>query len=129
MTKPKELETEVTELQRQLAQIDMLTNAIHRMDKDLLALLLLKRGNLKFKMYQELGHKLPHIHIDYGRKNHVASYTIDPTARLAGNLDRKYDRTVTEWISSRKKMLLELWIVVQAGSDESRFVIELAGDA
>ena len=124
-----ELESEVSELQHHLAQVDLLTGTTRQSHKDVLGILLLKRGNLKFKMYQESGHSLPHIHIDYVRENHVASYTIDPAARLAGNLDRKYDRTVTEWISSHKEKLLNLWVVIQAGSEASNLVIELAGDA
>jgi len=124
-----ELESEVLELQRQLAQVDLLTSATRRGEKDTLELLLLKRGNLKFKMYQEPGHHFPHIHIDYGRESHVASYAIDPAGRLAGTLDRKYDRSVNEWVSSNKEKLLNLWAVVQAGSEASNLVIELAGDA
>ncbi len=124
-----ELESEVSKLQRQLAQVDLLTGTTRQRNKDVFELLLLKRGNLKFKMYQESGHGLPHIHIDYGRENHVASYAIDPAARLVGTLDRKYDRTVTEWVSSHKEKLLNLWVVVQAGSEASNLVIELAGDA
>lgn len=124
-----ELENEVAELQRQLAQVDLLTSTTRRRDESTFELLLLKRGNLKLKMYQETGHNLPHIHIDYGRINHVATYAIDPVARLAGALDRKYDRTVTEWISSRKERLLNLWATVQAGGEASSLVAELAGDA
>lgn len=124
-----ELESEVSGLQRQLAQVDLLTGPTPRRNKDALEFLLLKRGNLKFKMYQEPGHSLPHIHIDYSRESHVASYAIDPTARLVGTLDRKYDSMVIEWISSHKEKLLNLWAVAQVGSETSNLVIELAGDA
>ena len=127
---PIKFESEVAELQRQLAQVDMLTSTARRRDEDaLLEFLFLKRGDLKLKMYQEPGHNLPHIHIDYGRENHVASYAIDPVVSLVGTLDRKYDRTVTEWILSRKERLLNLWEVVQAGGEALPLVVELAGDA
>ena len=127
---PMELEGEVRELQRQLAQVDLFTNAVGRRDKDTLELLLLKRGNLKFKMYQETGHKSPHIHIDYGReRRHTASYAIDTAERLVGTLNRKYERTVTEWISSPREKLLQLCEEVQAGGEASGLVVELAGDA
>ena len=130
MIMPIKFESEVAELQRQLAQVGMLTSTARRRDEDaLLELLLLKRGNLKLKMYQEPGHNRPHIHIDYGREKHVASYAIDPVVRLVGTLDRKYDRTVTEWILSRKERLLNLWEVVQAGGEALPLVVELAGDA
>lgn len=124
-----EVATDLEELQRQLAQVDMLTTVTRASRNDDLSFLLLKRGNLKFKMYQEPGHNLPHIHIDYGQQNHVATYRIDPTERLAGTLARKYDQTVTEWISSRKEKLLETWALLQAGCDPATLVLELAGDA
>jgi hypothetical protein len=60
-------------------------------------LLLVKLNELKVKMYQEAGHHTPHVHIDYGRHNHVASYAINEPKRLAGTLDTKYDRTQS-WI-------------------------------
>lgn len=129
MRSPMELESELKELQRQLAHVDLLTSKTNRGDKGGLELLLLKKGKLKFKIYQEPGHRLPHIHIGYGQKNHAASYTIDPAARLVGTLDRKYDRTVTDWISIRKEKLLNIWLAVQAGIEVSNLVIELAGDA
>lgn len=124
-----EIATDLEELQRQLAQVDMLTTATRSSRNGDFSFLLLKRGDLKFKMYQEPGHNLPHIHIDYGRQNHVASYCIDPTGRLAGTLDRKYDQFVTEWISSRKEKLLETWALLQAGSGPAPLVFELTGDA
>lgn len=129
MMEPMELQSELLELQRMLAQVDLLTSSTRRRNRDGLELLLLKRGKLKFKMYQEPGHHLPHIHIDYGRENHVASYAIDPAARLSGTLDRKYDRTVASWVSARKETLLNIWVAVQAGGEVSTLVAELADDA
>jgi hypothetical protein len=124
-----DLAGELEELQRDLAQVDLLTTPSRSGQAGSNSFLLLKRGDLKFKMYQESGHGLPHIHIDYGRHKHAASYCIDPSNRLAGNLDRKYDRSVTEWISSRKEKLLAVWALVQAGGDPEPLTLELAGDA
>lgn len=124
-----ELGSELEELQSQLAQVDMLTTPTRSHRSSYISLLLLRRGNLKLKMYQEPGHNLPHIHIDYGRQSHVATYCIDPPARLVGTLDGKYDRSVTEWISSRKEKLLEAWSLLQTGGDPVPLVLELAGDA
>ncbi len=123
-----ELTTELEALQNQLAQVDLLTRHSHSTRAGDISFLLGKRDNLKFKMYQEPGHSLPHIHIDYGRQNHAASYRIDPPTRLIGNLDRKYDRSVLEWIKCRKDKLLEAWALVQAGGDPAPIVHELAGD-
>jgi hypothetical protein len=124
-----ELEREVAELQRQLATLDLLTRPARRGRENDLELLLLKRGDLKVKMYQEPGHALPHIHIDYGRMNHVAAYSIDPVDRLAGTLDKKYEQTIAQWISVHKLELLDLWATVQSGRDASTLVVQLDGDA
>lgn len=124
-----ELTSDIEELQKDFAQVDLRTTPSRSSRTGYTSFLLLKRGNLKFKMYQESGHSLPHIHIDYGRQNHAASYSIDPPSRLVGDLDRKYDRSVTEWITSRKDNLLKAWVVVQAGGNPEALSIELAGDA
>lgn len=124
-----DFEAEAKELQRQLATVDLLTRPVRGGRQNSLELLLLKRGELKVKMYQEPGHALPHVHIDYGRKNHVASYSIDPAERLVGNLDKKYERVIAEWIDARKTVLLELWRTTQAGGDASALIVALAGDA
>ena len=124
-----ELTSELEALQNQLTQVDLITTPSRSSRAGDISFLLLKRGDLKFKMYQEPGHGLPHIHIDYGRQNHVASYRIDPPSRLIGNLDGKYDRSVLDWISLRKEKLLETWALVQAGGDPAPLAIELVGDA
>lgn len=124
-----ELTKELAELQKDLAQVDHLAMPYSSGRDGFISFLLLKKGNLKFKMYQELGHGLPHIHIDYGPHKHAASYCIDPPNRLVGNLDRKYDRSVTEWIASRKAKLLAAWALVQAGDNPESITLELVGDA
>lgn len=123
------LEQEAAELQRQLATIDLLSTPSRPSRSGWTEFLVLKRGNLKVKMYQEPGHGLPHIHVDYGKQNHVASYSIDPIERLAGNLDSKYERAVTEWIASRKSQLLDVWRAAQLGQEARELVVALAGDA
>lgn len=125
-----DLESEVGELQRDLAAVDLLIRRPGRRGKDdYLELLVARRDRLKVKMYQETGHKLPHVHIDYGREHHVASYSIDPARRLAGTLDGGYDSTVLEWITSRRPRLLEVWHAMQSGYEVSRLVADLEDDA
>ncbi|MBI4006834.1 MAG: DUF4160 domain-containing protein [Gammaproteobacteria bacterium] len=123
------LESEIKELQRQLAQVDLVTESSTRSGSKLLELLLLKSKDIKVKMYQEQGHAMPHIHIDYGRQHHVASFSIEPPARLEGTLDRKYDKEVTKWVASHKHKLLEIWKTLQAGGETTSLVAELAGNA
>lgn len=57
------LDAEFDELQRLFVQTDLLTEP-RRLRNDSMKLLLVKRKNMKIKMYQEIGHHLPHIHID-----------------------------------------------------------------
>lgn len=123
------LTEDAKELQRALAQIDLVSATSRQGKTLLLEYLLVKLGPLKVKMYQEPGHKLPHIHIDYGRENHTASYSVNPAVRLVGTLDRKYDSSVIEWINPRKEKLLELWTVFQSGDEPSSLVASLDGDA
>ena len=122
---------DLDELQRQLAQIDLLTEPRRRSRKgdDYSELLLAKRQQLKFKMYQEPGHKLPHIHVDYGRQHHAASFQIHPPRLLSGNLGKSHCASVVSWIAPRTGSLLDLWARLQSGATVARFMRELAGDA
>lgn len=123
------LEREVAELQNQLATVDLLARQGRSSRSDSFELLLLKRGELKVKMYQEPGHSLPHVHVDYGGRNHVATYSIEPLERLVGNLDRRYERAVTEWIAARSEQLLALWKATQEGVQNAQLVAALDGDS
>ena len=121
------LEREMEELQGKLAQVDLLAQTTTRPGAAHIGFVVMKRGSLKVKMYQEQRHKLPHIHVDYGRQNHVASYSIDPVVRLKGSLDRKYDEVVTRWIEAHRDMLLALWKKVGVGGKRSDVAWERAG--
>ena len=121
------LEPELTELQRQLAQIDLLTEPYRHAQPDFIELLLLKLRQLKIKIYQETGHQIPHVHVDYGREHHVASYSITDGRRLAGTLDRKYDREVVSWISKYRTQLLDVWGTAQAGQNPGPLIAEISG--
>jgi hypothetical protein len=103
------LEDEFSELQRLLAQKDLITEPRKGSGSGFIELLLAKRKNIKYKMYQERGHIMPHIHIDYGRTIHVASYSVETGERLEGNLPKKYDIDVSNWLSTNKEKLVEIW--------------------
>ena len=122
------LDEEFSELQRLFAQKDMLTERRPQTRSGFMEILLIKRKNMKFKIYQEKGHHLPHIHIDYGNKNHVASYSIETTQRLDGSLPKKYDKDVSSWLESNKEKVLEVWDVLQLGKPHENLISELAGD-
>jgi hypothetical protein len=80
---------------------------------------------LKIKMYQEHGHKLPHLHVDYGRHNHVASYSIEPTEVLEGSLPSKHHAAVQFWIRRNKAKLLQLWDSIQSGVPSDELIADL----
>jgi Domain of unknown function (DUF4160) len=85
------LNAEFDELQRLFAQKDLLTEPRRSPKNDFMEILLVRRKNMSIKIYKEIGHHLPHIHIDYGKQHHVASYAIDSGLRIAGSLSPKYD--------------------------------------
>jgi hypothetical protein len=92
------LEIEVKQLQQQLALVDLITRPRAGASGDAIEFLVMRLEKLKLKMYQETGHAMPRLHIDYGQHSHVASYSIDDPKRLAGTLNSKYDRAVLNWI-------------------------------
>jgi hypothetical protein len=90
--------------------------------------LLARRNPLRIRMYQETQHARPHIHIDYGRERHVASYALDTGERLAGNLDHRYDRAISAWIAQSQARLFDIWGAIQCGINPEILIAELQGD-
>jgi hypothetical protein len=80
---------------------------------------------LKLKMYQERGHSLPHIHVDLGRRRHIASYSIDPAKLLEGCLDARSDFIVLDWLATNKERLLGFWYSLQGGKPDFSLIAEL----
>ena len=115
-------------LQSYLGMVDMMTSRSSGASNGM-GLLVVKLDQLKVKIYQESGHSLPHLHIDYGKIAHAASYGIDPVTRLVGQLDRKYDQTIIRWVQTNQTALLALWAEVQAGNSTDALVAELKGNA
>ena len=120
------LEAKLKLLQHDLAQIDLITASYNQSSSDSLELLLMKLKEIKLKMYQERGHFMPHIHIDYGKQHHVASFSINPIARIEGTLPKKYNDQIVTWISSHKEELLKIWIEAQQGGDPVELISELS---
>jgi hypothetical protein len=123
------LKTELEELQRLFAQTDLLTEPRRSSNSSRMELLLVRRKNMKIKMYQEAGHALPHIHIDYGNQHHAASYSVDSGLRIVGDLPAKYDGDVSSWLERNRSKLLELWNSLQDGKQYEHLLAELSGDA
>jgi Domain of unknown function (DUF4160) len=119
-------EPDLASLQNDLAMVDMRTRPQRKKQFGLLEALLIKKDQIKLKMYQEKGHARPHFHVDYGSQNHAASYAIDTGERLDGVLDRKYDKAVGSWAESNRQQLLNVWDAMQAGKPEQSFIASLS---
>ena len=74
---------------------------------------------LRIRMEQDKNHKMPHIHIDYGKLKHIASYSIQNGKRLAGDLDNKYDKVVKDWITKNQEKLIRIWDAIQRGDNKA----------
>ena len=123
------LQDEFEELQRMLAQTDLLFEPRSRNRNDnFLEILLVKRKDLKLKIYQEVGHAMPHLHIDYGKEHHTASYAIESGEKIEGNLPKRYDSNINRWIIQHREKLLEAWASLQMGCDPKLLVAELQAD-
>ncbi|MBA6340024.1 DUF4160 domain-containing protein [Colwellia sp. MB02u-10] len=120
------LDKEFDDLQQLFAQKDLLTEPIRSAGSGFMEILLLKRKNMKIKIYQEKGHQLPHIHIDYGKKRHTASYSIDSGQRIKGELSKKYDSDVSNWLKRNRKKVLEVWDSLQVGMSHEHLLSELS---
>ncbi|WP_449287856.1 DUF4160 domain-containing protein [Marinobacter salarius] len=123
------LEKELRTLQNRLAEVDMHTTPSRRTHSGFTELLLLKLQNLKLKMYQEKGHELPHVHVDYGKQHHVASFSISPPGRLDGTMAKKYERVILGWIDENIDKLLEIWAQLQSGADPKELLPQLKANA
>jgi len=118
------IESALEALQHDLAFIDLMS----RGSSGRLELLVMELQDIKLKMYQEQGHALPHIHIDYGRKAHVASYSINEGKRLIGTLDKKYDKKIGVWIEENKEVLIELWNALKNGNKTEHLIAQISAN-
>ncbi|WP_123006087.1 DUF4160 domain-containing protein [Escherichia coli] len=121
------LDEELYEIQRLFAQKDLLTEKRRSSGGGFMEILLVKRQNMKIKIYQEKGHQLPHIHIDYGKQSHAASYAIQSGDRIEGDLPKKYDSDVSSWLGRNRDKILEIWNALQAGAPYEPLIAELTG--
>lgn len=119
---------ELAELQDTLAITDFNT-AVERANrgraKGMMYLIVKELERIRIKIDGNKNHKRPHLHIDYGREYHAASFAIDTGERIAGDLDIKYNREVHSWIVKHKPKLLQAWELMQAGKDATPIASEL----
>lgn len=122
------LKAELSELQRLLAQTDLITGYMQSSNSGFVEALLAKRKPLKVKIYQEVGHSMPHVHVDYGRRHHVATYRVNDGERIEGNLDKKYDSDVSNWLVRNNNVILVVWDELQSGKDPKELIATLPED-
>jgi Domain of unknown function (DUF4160) len=80
---------------------------------------------IRIRMDGSKNHKRPHVHVDYGKEYHTASYAIDNGERIAGELEGKYDGEVSIWIAKCRPQLLRAWKLTQAGQNADVVICEL----
>ena len=116
------LKNELARLQDSFATVDLLT---HRGDPAKMKLLVKVLLAMRIRMDGNKNQKRPHVHVDYGKRYHTASYTIDNGKRIAGELNGKYDREVRFWITRCRNQLLEAWELTQSGKNADEVICEL----
>jgi hypothetical protein len=113
---------DLNSLQNDLAFIDLITPQKNKSSQQsMLGELLLKKDSVRIKIYQEIGHKMPHLHIDYGHQKHIASYAIDTGHMIKGSLNKKYDKAIFRWILNNKEQLNKIWVALQNGEYEHEY--------
>jgi hypothetical protein len=124
-------ETELRELQgafarRQFAdEVDQMRRRSRGIPGRGRPLMVRQLRSIRFKIDGDKNHARPHIHVDYGRNHHAATFSIDNGDRLAGGLNRKYDRPAREWIERNKEKLLDAWKLVMDSGNTDEIVAEL----
>jgi hypothetical protein len=81
---------------------------------------------IEIRMEPDANHKKPHLHINYGKMKHVASYGILDGERIVGDLNKKYDQKVKDWIIKDKEKLIVIWDDMQKGN-QSGYELHILG--
>ena len=121
----KTLEDLLIDLQKVLANVDLISQRSDGNNSGFIELLIAKNESLKIKMYQELGHSNPHVHIDYPQKNHSASFTISPAKLINGSVSRNHEATIVSWLNNNSNDLLRIWNSINLGEDVTQLIAEV----
>jgi len=109
------MDKQLQELQDKFALIDLMSRGSK---SGYLEILIKKLRRIELRIEQDPNHrKSPHIHINYGREKHVASYRLTDGVRLAGSLDTKYDKIVKDWILQNNVALIDIFDNIQSGNE------------
>jgi len=117
-----EMEKEARKLQDDLAFTDMLMAPSR--GGDFVEMAIKKLQRLVVRMEAD-HHARAHVHIDYGRERHAASFAVDNGERLVGRMPTKYDRDVQTWIIQNQSRLQALWDAMKRGEPHESILAEL----
>lgn len=122
----RRLEKSLVELLNQLDWIDWRPRIrLSDVDTDIAGKRVKTLKGIRIRMDGSRNHKRPHVHVDYGKEYHTASYAIDNGGRIAGELEGKYDGEVSIWIAKCRPQLLRAWKLTQAGQNADVVICEL----
>ena len=107
---------DLEKLQSEMALVDLFTTPKRG---KLTEILLKNLQPLQMRMEQDKNHKMPHLHVSYGKNNHAASYDIQNGERIVGKLDNKYDKVVKSWITNHQEKLTNIWGEIQSGDSNA----------
>lgn len=120
-----DLETLAKDLQWEIAMADDLATPTRRGSDQSLGLQLMKLQDLKIKMYKEVKHSLPHVHIDIGKSNHDSSFGISPAELLVGEISKRHEKVIIAFIERNRDILLQIWAGLKDGGDVTELVVEV----
>lgn len=118
------LQRSLSTLQDQMATLDMMREPGQG---DGMELLLKKHLLLVLKMDGNRNHQRAHLHLDYHRRKHMASYAVDNGELLAG--DGSYSSVVQPWIARHRLDLVRVWNSIRGGGADPVIVARLQGSA
>ena len=113
-------------LQDRMAMVDMRSRPTLGRG-DALEVLLKEHRLLRLKMDGNLNHARAHLHIDYHRTRHLASYAIDNGELLAG--DGTYNGVVQPWIEQHRAELMRVWKGIRTAEVDDAVVGQLKASA
>lgn len=120
-----ELNERLKSLQEKMTQLDK-----HELKKKRAAnrstfeFIINKSNPITLRMDTNQNHQRPHIHLDYGKERHVASYAIDTGECLAGNASI-YNKEVSVWITKNRDLLITVWEITRSAPQPSDIIAEL----
>jgi hypothetical protein len=100
--------TAIRSLRVRLAKVDERSTRARLASRGIKAKLIQSRDRITLRIYKEKNHRLPHFHIEF-KKQYSASYAIATGECLAGDLPKKYEKTMLSWAVENSGLLQREW--------------------